>query len=134
MNPRKPAKVHAISGRARAVLNRVNELDIPAGEVGAAPGWLDADGLEEWNRLVEHPQYSAVLHGLHRAALIQYCALWSKQVKNLRGDEDAPKMTTMDVQTLSSLMGRFGLTPVDQARVNMPAKKQAGKFDKFKAS
>jgi hypothetical protein len=43
-------------------------------------------------------------------------------------------MTTMDVQVLNSLRQQFGMTPVSQAKVNLPSKKQQGKFGEFKSA
>ena len=136
-NPRKPASVLLMqkSSKAQRLLARINELDVPPGEVGEAPEWFTPEALAAWDRIKATPEYVRVLNPLHRPALVALCHLIGKDERQMSGHPDAEKLNTMEIQRLTNLTMQFGFTPVSSAKVNLPSKKEsASTFGEFKSA
>jgi hypothetical protein len=117
--PRKPLILHKLEGTVRKDRHqkRESELRLDAAPLGDAPEWIDAEGKAEWKRLTEDPTYSQVLSPVHRGALIEYCVLYSRMV---RESQMLGPLTASERQTLNSLRMQFGITPASQSKVQMP--------------
>lgn len=120
--PKKPIALHKLQGTARnhRLENRIEELALPPGPMGAAPAWFGDIAAEEWVALTTHPQYSQVLNPVHRGTLIEYCILFELMIQAAQGIKD---ITASQRQTLNSLRMQLGITPASQSKVRMPDKK-----------
>lgn len=99
---------------------RVNELAVSAGPMGAAPQWFTEDALSEWELLTGHPAYAKVLNPLHRGTLIEYCYLYGVMIDAAKG---LGEISASQRQTLNSLRMQLGITPASQTKVKVPETK-----------
>lgn len=129
--PLKPIALHMIqgTGRTERLARRANELSLAPGQLDDPPDFLDADALAEWQRITKHAEYSKVLAGVHWGALVDYCILFSRMLRDAReqADKTIPPearfvMKGTERQTLQSLRMQLGITPASQSKVKMPEK------------
>lgn len=133
--PRKPVLLHKMDGTFRKDRHALR-VSIPPERLGAPPEWLDIDAVEEWKRLTDHPVYGELLSKPHRGALIEYCVLFSRMVRDAKGMlfvrsieggkvvEIEYRMTASERQTLNSLRMQLGLTPASQSKLTQAPETQ----------
>lgn len=96
-----------------------------------APDWLEREAKAEWRRL--HREFSRVdlTKRPDRAAMIALCSEWAKYVNATKimndteaeqriGGKPAHQVARESLASLLQLWGRFGMTPSDRARLDMP--------------
>lgn len=120
--PRKPTKLHLLSGSAahdpQRMKNRANEPQISA-PIGDPPAFIGEHGRAKWLELASHSEYGPVLTQNHRPAFEHFCVLYDRFVVDAMGGE---AMKASDRQTYHSLCMQFGFTPASQSKVSMPQK------------
>lgn len=90
----------------------------------AAPDYLTAEALIEWNRLLDIPEFLAALEPNFYSSLAQYCYLHGRSVAAMKGQtECGPRgtrpiiLSTADRYTLQKLAQEFGLTPAARSKM-----------------
>lgn len=114
---RVPAKVQKLKGSENStrLARRGPELELPAG-IPEPPMPLDADALEAWAYLLSESEYAVVISRVDRYTLAMFAKLWA------RFKRDEIKAT--ELQTLTGLIGRLGLSPADRAKIKAPEKEK----------
>jgi phage terminase small subunit len=93
-----------------------NDLAL-GGELPQPPAFLVGAALEEWQRVCTIGKYAKALSPADRGPLTMYCLLWAELVaSNARGEE----MGTSRMALLGNLAGKFGMTPSERAKINVP--------------
>ena len=107
-----------------------------------APDWLPAEGRREWRRLMTiFDRYPGLVQTPDRQALIALCLEWDRYLlasKDIaarglivdgksRGESSRIKNPSAQVArdsllALQQLWARFGLTPLDRQRLEMPSR------------
>lgn len=100
------------------------------------PTWLDAEARAEWRRQIAGLAAMGLVAQVDRGLLSAWCRAWSVFVAasrdvQRRGYEDdgqeRPAVARMfrAIDRLDRLAGRLGFSPVDRARLRVPAKAAA---------
>src|ERR1043166_7309595 len=124
--PPKPTKILKLQGTARKDRHaRRRDLDL-GGELPQPPEFLSDAGREEWFRVCTIGKYAKALSPADRGPLTLYCVLWAELVAcQATGQE----MQTSRMALLGNLGGKFGMTPSDRAKIQMPEdERPANKF------
>lgn len=133
-NPRKPAKLKAISGTNQKCRETVSIDYEQVPEVPDAPDWLpNAHAVKEWDRLAPILHNVGILTEAGVMALGHLCALHGKLVQLWSAGETP---TGHMLGQYRALINDFGLTPVAQSKVKpMDGKsKKANKFAQLKGA
>lgn len=135
MPARKPYALHIAQGtnRARVEKREAGAVHLTPGSVGECPAWISPEGREEWDRLVNDPEYGAILCPVQRGTLIDYCNLYGRMIRSERRmlewqdgkpaeDGRIEKLQQSEGNRLHSLRMQLGLTPASQSKVQAPVK------------
>lgn len=98
------------------------------------PDWLDKEARAEWRRLAKEFKRVDLAKRPDRAAMIALCAEWSKYVHSTKtmldsskpqriGGKPVHQVARESLASLIQLWSRFGMTPADRARLDMPEAK-----------
>lgn len=98
---------------------KVVKSDMP---LGRAPAYMDAERKAIWFELESHA-IKGVMTGSDRVALEGLTLL----VWRMRNDPDSFRAS--DFAQMRTYMGSFGMTPVDRAKLQMPAEAPKNEFD-----
>ena len=116
--PRKPTAVLKVQGTARKHRHRERcDLEL-GGELPQPPEFLNEVAREEWFRVCTIGKYAKALSPADRGPLTLNCVLWSELVASQK--KKAPAMVTTRLGLYSNLAGRFGMTPCDRAKIQLP--------------
>lgn len=124
--PRKPTAILKTQGTARKDRHsKRHDLEL-GGELPQPPEFLNAIAREEWLRVCAIGKYSKALSPADRGPLAMYCLLWAElRAKTTTGEE----MQASRMALLANLAGKFGMTPSDRAKIQMPEdQKPVNKF------
>ena len=125
----KPVELKILEGNpGKRRLPRIPKFAPLANE---APDWLDREAKAEWRRL--HAEFSKVdlAKRPDRAAMIALCSEWAKYVHATKlmnssssaqriGGKPSHQVARESLASLIQLWARFGMTPADRARLDMP--------------
>ncbi|WP_370212562.1 hypothetical protein [Alloalcanivorax venustensis] len=121
--PRKPITLRKIQGTAHRNKHRQNaDQPIPDCQLAGPPGHLTERQQEIWQELTGI-MYRGVLGRADGVAMELLC----RMVEEMRHDFD--NMNAAKLTQLSSLLGRFGMTPSDRTKVVVPKAPQANPFE-----
>ena len=98
-----------------------NDLDL-GGELPKVPAFLNSVAKAEWKRVCSIGKYSKALSPADRGALTLYCILWSelKESQELNAEGFLVPMQSARMSVFMNLAGKFGMTPSDRAKIQMP--------------
>lgn len=115
--PPKPTAVLKTQGTARKDRHaKRKDLEL-GGELPQPPDFLSDIAREEWRRVCTIGKYNKALSPADRGPLAMYCLLWAElQAKTTTGEE----MQASRMALLANLAGKFGMTPSDRAKIQMP--------------
>jgi P27 family predicted phage terminase small subunit len=96
-----------------------------------APDWLAREAKAEWRRLAKEFARVDLAKRPDRGAMIALCSEWAKYVQATRamsektgsqriGGKPAHQVARESLASLLQLWARFGMTPADRARLDMP--------------
>ena len=96
-----------------------------------APDWLSREARAEWRRLAKEFQRVDLVKRPDRAAMIALCTEWAKYVEATKvmndpsrpqriGGKPTHQVARESLDALIRLWARFGMTPADRARFDMP--------------
>lgn len=133
--PPKPTRIKELTGNpGRRPLNTRE----PQPELGAPtrPEWLLPEAKREWNRVVPQLERLGLLAKVDRALLAAYCQCWARYVraeaditangttfetdKGYEGPRPAVGIAAKMIQQMTVLSAKFGLTPSDRGRMQLP--------------
>lgn len=117
--PRTPTNVLDARGAFDKNPNRKREDPEVAGPLKGAPGHFTAEQIDIWKELVKAAPKN-VLTESDRFAL-EIAALLLQQFRL-----DPIEFTAAKLVRLETLLGKFGMTPSDRAKVAGPVKKKTG--------
>ena len=116
---KKPMAVRELHGTAHRNKHRnTNNVPEPIKGIGPASAYLTAIEKEVWDEVVGIA-CPGVLGNTDRIGLEMLCKL----IAEMRTDFD--NMTAAKITQLSNALGRFGMTPADRMKLNVPKKKEA---------
>jgi len=123
--PRKPMALRELHGTANRNKYRTNQNE-PVVErgIGEPSEHLNKQEKAIWDEVVSQ-MYAGVLGSADRLALEMICRLVHEMRTNL--DMKATKLNL-----LVSLLGRFGMTPSDRAKIVVPKKTGNNPFENFR--
>ena len=121
--PRTPTKIAELRGAYRKNPSRrpLGEPE-PAGVIGPAPSHFSQEQSAIWDEVVGLC-YPGVLGQADRIALEIICRL----LHLTRTDFD--NMTGAQLARLTGLLGCFGMTPADRAKINVPRAKPKNPYE-----
>lgn len=112
--PRKPTALRELQGTIKDHPGRQNKNEpSPARGIGPPPSHLDSHHSEIWDEIVSN-MYAGVLGEADRVAL----ETLSRLVHEMRTNFE--EMTAAKLSQLSTLLGRFGMTPSDRTKIVVP--------------
>lgn len=97
------------------------------------PDWLDREAKAEWRRLAQEFERVDLTKRPDRGAMVALCTEWSKYVQATKlmndskatqriGGKPTHQVARESLASLLQLWARFGMTPADRARLDMPEK------------
>lgn len=124
--PPKPTSVLKTQGTARKHRHaQRRDLEL-GGELPQPPEFLGEVAREEWHRVCTIGKYAKALSPADRGPLTLYCVLWAELVAS---QATGSEMQTSRMALYGNLAGKFGMTPSDRAKIQMPEEeKPANKF------
>src|SRR6516164_10617806 len=115
--PPKPTKLLKLQGTARKDRHaKRNDMDL-GGDLPQPPAFLGGPALEEWVRVCTIGKYAKALSHADRGPLTIYCLLWAELVVS---QANGHEMQTSRMALLGNLAGKFGMTPSERAKIQMP--------------
>ena len=113
-NPRKPLELRQLHGTAKDHPGRQNrDAPGPNGGIGPAPVYLSAYEAAIWDELVG--QMHARVMGQADRLAFELAVRITAEMRLGFGDMPTPRLAL-----LSSLLSRFGMTPVDRTKLIVP--------------
>ena len=146
--PPKPTALKLLHGTARSDRVLKNE---PQPEIGrpTRPHWLLPEAKREWSRIVPELLRLGLLAKIDRAMISMWCQCWGMYVEAIRdirahgttySKEDGyegqrPSVSIMNkmIEKMTALSARFGMTPSDRSRINVPKPEEKSAFADFLA-
>lgn len=123
--PKKPTALRELHGTADRNKQRNNPNEpVPVRGIGPCPGHLPAAMNPIWDEIVG-TMYAGVLGEADRVALEAMVRL----VYLMRTDFDA--MTAAQLNQLTGLLARFGMTPSDRTKIVVPKGEKKNPFEGF---
>lgn len=120
--PPKPTALKELNGSARHDPQRINRSEPkPTRGIGPANRSLNEQQQAIWDEVVGI-SYSGVLGEADRIALEMMCRL----IYEMRSDFE--NMTAAKITQLSTLLGRFGMTPSDRSKIVIPKAEKKNPF------
>ena len=95
---------------------------VPKAALGDPPGHLAKDERKCWRELISKAPYGVI--GDCDAWEVEIASCLMAQYRRSRLDMPAARLNL-----LHSIMGRFGFTPADRSRVQVPEQKSKNRFD-----
>ena len=144
--PPKPTALKLLQGTARPDRMPKNE---PKPELGAPtrPNWLLPEAKREWSRIVPELLRLGILAKIDRAALAARCQCWAMYVGAIRelrdremwfeteksycGPHPLVGIAVKMLDKLAMLDAKFGLTPADRARLDIPIPETKNAFEEY---
>jgi phage terminase small subunit len=123
--PRKPSVIHEISGAYKKNPNRRTKGELaPLAGIGSAPANLATDFESVWDEIVSNV-CPGVLGNSDRFHLEILCRL----VCQFR--ERPEDMTAGKLGLMGTMLGKFGMNPVDRMRLAAPNDEEPSEDDKY---
>ncbi len=123
MTAKKPQALRELQGTTKDHPGRQNpEQPLPSRGIGPAHDSLTEAQQKIWDEVVGI-SYRGVLGEADRIALEMMCRL----IDEMRNDFE--EMTAAKLTQLSALIGRFGMTPSDRAKIVIPQSKNKNAFE-----
>ena len=121
--PKKPAALRELHGTAHRNKHRDNQ-DAPQPTRGIGPPNSSLTEYEQaiWDEVVGI-SYAGVMGEADRIALEMMCRLISEMRLNFQD------MTAAKITQLSTLLGRFGMTPSDRTKIVIPKAEKKNPFE-----
>ena len=121
--PRKPKALRELQGTIKDHPGRQNQNQPePTRGIGPANSNLNEYEREIWDEVVGI-SYRGVLGEADRIALEMMCRLIAEMRLNFE------EMTAAKITQLSTLLGRFGMTPSDRTKISIPQEKNKNAFE-----
>ena len=121
--PRKPKALRELQGTIKDHPGRQNQNQPePTRGIGPANSTLTEYEREIWDEVVGI-SYRGVLGEADRIALEMMCRLIAEMRLNFE------EMTAAKITQLSTLLGRFGMTPSDRTKISIPQEKNKNAFE-----
>ena len=121
--PPKPTALKELNGSARHDPQRINRNEPkPARGIGPANSSLNEQQQAIWDEVVGI-SYAGVLGEADRIALEMMCRL----IYEMRNDFE--EMSAAKITQLSTLLGRFGMTPSDRSKIVIPKAEKKNPFE-----
>ena len=144
--PPKPTKLKMLQGNPGRRPLPENEPQ-PTVAIPTRPGWLSVEAKHEWRRLAPELERLELLTLVDRGAFAAYCQSWGlyvDAVKDLlengtifvtaKGYQSPRPSVGMMVKMLSAMSrfgGKFGLSPSDRAKIDLPKPAKGDEFSEF---
>jgi len=122
--PRKPTALLKLQGTFRKGRHAYRQDLELGGELPEPPEFLSEVAREEWDRVCTIGRYSKALSPADRGPLTLYCILWAELVASQHTGET---MQSSRMALLANLAGKFGMTPSERAKVQVPAEEKTGR-------
>ncbi|MDU9400608.1 hypothetical protein [Pseudomonas sp. zfem003] len=123
--PRKPTNVLELTGAFKKNPDRAREDAQTVGPLTGPPPHLNGGALHAWKEIAGHAPLE-VLTNSDRIAL----ELAAQLLHQFR--EDPVEFPATKLVRLEALLGKFGMTPADRAKVaGKPSRPSASAFDEF---
>lgn len=125
--PRKPTKLLALQGTARADRHGTEGqwFELPP-LAPKPPEWLSGEALARWLEIVNDPSYANILSALDGSILLAHCVAHADVASKARAGAE---VTAAMISALLSTIQRLGLSPADRARIKLPEQKK--EFDEW---
>jgi phage terminase small subunit len=121
--PPKPTALKELNGSARHDPQRINRNEPkPTRGIGPANSSLNEQQQAIWDEVVGI-SYAGVLGEADRIALEMMCRL----IYEMRNDFE--EMSAAKITQLSTLLGRFGMTPSDRSKIVIPKAEKKNPFE-----
>lgn len=121
--PRKPTRLKILQGTNRINKHRLNPNEpVPNGDIGDAPDHLSAAEQAIWDEIISIG-FPEAMGQSDRVAL----ELLARLIHAMRTRFD--ELNAAQLARLNVLLGQFGMTPADRARISVQPPKQRSPFD-----
>lgn len=144
--PPKPTKLKILQGNPGRRPLPENEPQ-PTVAIPTRPGWLSPEAKHEWSRLSAELEHLGLLTIVDRGAFAAYCQSWALYVdavkdlvdngtsfttaKGYEGPRPAVGMMVKMLSAMSRFGGKFGLSPADRAKIDLPKPEAEDEFSNF---
>jgi len=116
--PPKPTQLKLIQGTMRK--DRAKNEPNPTGPLGDPPEHLTEHQASCWRELAETCADRVLTYADRVAVEITACLLFEYRIN--------PRFSVMKLQQLIGMLGKFGMTPSDRGKINLPGKPTKNKF------
>jgi phage terminase small subunit len=126
---RKPLKILDLSKTSRPSRHSQRMPDLESDQVKAPtpPDFITGEALSEWDRVSKLMAKEGTICELHRAALTQYCLMWSTLAENCTSNDSEPLSAAFHTAfRLAST--ELGITPASRSKVPTMKPKQKSGF------
>ena len=127
---RTPDNVRDIKGMDKKNPSRKNQNQVVVERgIGEPPPHMNPTQIKIWNEVVSN-MHSGVLSSADRIALeIIVGLIW--RYRYWHEDDSILPLSGAELSTLRGMLGQFGMTPTDRAKLSIPEQKPKNEFSDF---